>query len=316
MVKQDSAVHRLTNLVFALQDAARRGGRLLTPDWIRTNVDGYHRGNRDAFTQRLNRDIATLGRVGVPVIQERSADGTVMISLNYDAYELPEVSFTPEEAAVLGLAGEIGQTSELGVFARSGWTKLAASGVTRDLSQAPVFTAVNDTHRISSDVLRPILTIIREGLRMSFDYLPTPTAEAERRVMDPWGLVQYQDRLFLVGHDIDRDAPRVFRLVRVSDVRGVKARSTHESPGNLQDLVVAALSTFRERIDAVLTIPEGRAHELLAAGNRREDGKVVLLDVDRDWLARTAAGFAPDVVVEEPADVRAQIRDLLQGASR
>lgn len=41
-----------------------------------------------------------------------------------------------------------------------------------------------------------------------------------------------------------------------------------------------------------------------------------LVDVDRDWLARTAAGFAPDVVVHEPTDVRADIIALLRGVAR
>ncbi len=318
MGRQDKAVHRLTNLVFALQEADRQGGRMLTPEWIRRNVDGYADSSPEAFQRRLNRDIITLGRAGVP-LEQRSAgtDGGTAYRLLSDHYELPEVAFTPEEAAVLGMAGDLGESSELGVFARSGWTKLAAAGVRRDLTEAPVFTAVNDTHRLSPEILGNILTVIRAGLRMSFDYVPTPTSAPVRRTMDPWALVPLHDRLFLVGHDIERDSPRSFRVLRIAKVYGKRTAATHPRPEeNLQEVVEKTLRALHQRVDAVLTIPEGMAHELAAAGELREDGRTELLDVDRAWLARTAAGFAPHVIVHEPADVRADVIALLKGVSR
>ncbi|QGU04594.1 helix-turn-helix transcriptional regulator [Corynebacterium comes] len=313
MVKTQLAVSRLTNLVFALIDADRNGGRMLTPAWIREHVNGYQGLQDDAFLTKLRRDIATLGRAGVPLTSSPSGDGVTTYRLLSDQYDLPEVTFTPEEAAVLGLAGEMGQSSELGAFARSGWTKLAASGVSRDLSQAPVFTNVNDLHRLPPELLKDTLTIIRQGLRMTFDYLATPTSEPVRRVMDAWSLVPLHDRFYLVGHDIERDEPRCFRIRRIRNVRALRTRATHtEPPENPQDIVEKSLRVGRRRIDAVLSIPPGTALELAEAGTRRHDGLVELLDVDRDWLARTAAGFAPAVVVHEPADVRADILALLK----
>lgn len=53
----------------------------------------------------------------------------------------------------------------------------------------------------------------------------------------------------------------------------------------------------------------------MEAGERRPDGQVELHDVDRDWLIRTAAGYAPDVVVLEPEDVRSDILALLRSVS-
>ena len=318
MSRQDRAVHRLTNLVFALQEADRQGGRMLTPEWIEKHVDGYGDSTPEAFQRRLNRDIITLGRAGVPLEQRSAgASGGTAYRLLTDRYELPEVSFTPEEAAVLGMAGSLGESSELGVFARSGWTKLAAAGVSRDLSEGSVFTAVNDTHRLSPEILGNVLTIIREGLRMSFDYVATPTSEPVRRTMDPWGLVTLHDRLYLVGHDIDRDAPRSFRLLRISRVYAKRTPATHPRPEeSLQTIAEESLRALNQRVDAVLTIPAGMAHELTAVGRLREDGRTELIDVDRSWLARTAAGFAPDVIVHEPADVRADVIALLERVTR
>lgn len=318
MVKTEMAVSRLTNLVFALIEADRNGGRMLTPAWIREHVAGYRGLSDDAFLTKLRRDMATLGRAGVPLTASPSGDGVTTYRLLSDRYDLPEVTFTPEEAAVLGLAGDMGRSSELGAFARSGWTKLAASGASRDLSQAPVFTTVSDLHRLPPELLKDTLAIMRAGYRMSFDYLPTPTSRPARRVMDPWGLVPLHDRLYLVGHDVDRGEPRCFRIRRIRNVRALRnTPAVHtEATENLQTIVEDSLRVGRRRVDAVLRIPQGTALELAEAGTRRGDGLVELVDVDRDWLARTAAGFAPDVEVLEPADVRADVRALLAEAAR
>ncbi|AGF72468.1 helix-turn-helix transcriptional regulator [Corynebacterium halotolerans] len=314
--RTDAAIRRLTNLAFAFLGADQRGRRFLTPDWIRTHVPGYGDRADAAFTKQLGRDITTLRRAGVPVEAVQAETGT-LYRLQVDDYELPAVTFTPEEAAVLGLAGEMGQAGELAVFARSGWTKLAASGATRDLSEAPVFTSTTDLTRLSSSLLTDVMTTTRHKLRIVFDYLPTPTAQPQRRVMDPWGLVLLNDRVYLVGWDVDRAAPRCFRVLRIRGIRRSKDPATHTEPtAPLQEIVEQALRHGRRLVDAVVRVTQGRAGELVDAGETRGDGTVVLRDVDRDWLVRTAAGFAPDAVVVEPADVRGQVTALLEEAMK
>ena len=286
----DPAIRRLTNLAFALLGADQRGRRYLTADWIRSHVPGYDNRSDLAFTRQLGRDITTLRRAGVPVETQSSGDGN-LYRLQIEDYELPAVTFTPEEAAVLGLAGEMGQSGELGVFARSGWTKLAASGADRDLSRPPVLTTVSDLGRLPSALLTDVMTATRHRLRISFDYRPTPTATPQRRIMDPWGLVTLHDRIYLVGWDVQRKAPRSFRVLRIS-----------------------ALRQGRQRVDATLRVQPGQGGELPEAGTPDPDDPttVRLVDVDRDWLVRTAAGAAPGVVVREPADVRQEIIALLR----
>ncbi|RNE49725.1 WYL domain-containing protein [Corynebacterium alimapuense] len=286
---------------------------MLTPEWIRTHVEGYQDLSDDAFLTKIHRDIATLARAGVPLESWQSADGQgTVYRLQSEQYQLPEVSFTPEESTVLGLAGEMGHSGELGVFARSGWTKLAAAGASRDLSQTPVFSTVNDVTVLPARMLTSILTIIRAGFRMSFSYTATPASTPVKRTMDPWGLVPLHDRLYLVGYDVDRQAPRSFRILRISDVHAKRTRAVHtETATSLQKIVEDSLRVGRQRIDALLSIPEGSAHELAAAGTRRPDGLVELRDVDRDWLVRTAAGFAYVVELIEPADAREEIIALL-----
>lgn len=298
-----TSVQRLTNLAFALLGA----GQVRTPDWIRRHVDGYPAGqSTEAFRRMLGRDIQTLRRAGVPVVQ---TDGYGIVQ---DDYELPEVTFTPEEATVLGLAGEMGQAGELGLFGRSGWTKIAAAGADRDLSEAPVYAADTDLNRIPAASLTAVLTCVRAKKRMRFDYQAAPTTAPVRRTMDPWGVVVLNSRVYVVGWDVDRQNPRSFRMLRISDVKASHDRPTHtQATAPLQDIVTAGLKQGREYVDAVVRVPHGMAKELVDAGER--DGDLVrLTEVDQDWLVRTAAGYAPDVEVIEPADVRALIVALLK----
>lgn len=300
-----TSVQRLTNLAFALLGA----GQVRTPDWIRRHVDGYPaEQSKEAFRRMLGRDIQTLRRAGVPVVQ---TDGYGIVQ---DDYELPEVTFTPEEATVLGLAGEMGQAGELGLFGRSGWTKIAAAGADRDLSEAPVYTADTDLNRIPAATLTAVLTCVRATKRMRFDYQAVPTQARVRRTMDPWGVVVLNSRVYVVGWDVDRQNPRSFRMLRISGVKASHDPPTHtEATAPLQDIVAAGLKQGREYVDAVVRVPHGMAKELVDAGERDRD-LVRLAEVDQDWLVRTAAGYAPDVEVIEPTDVRALIVKLLKEA--
>jgi len=131
--------------------------------------------------------------------------------------------------------------------------------------------------------------------------------------MDPWGIVALNNRAYVVGFDVERGAERSFRAVRVSDVRKVKADDFHQPDRPLQHVVEDSLRG--PVVDAVIRVEEGTSHELVNAGTMRDDGTVALTNVERDWLVRTAASSAPDAVVVEPADVRADVVALLRAAA-
>jgi len=50
-------------------------------------------------------------------------------------------------------------------------------------------------------------------------------------------------------------------------------------------------------------------------GERTAEGTVVLTGVQKDWLVRTAAGYAPEVKVLDPPEVRTDIINLLRTAA-
>ncbi|SDS07230.1 helix-turn-helix transcriptional regulator [Corynebacterium timonense] len=297
------AIGRLTNLTFALLGAQRPR----TYDWVYAHVDGYAPRTTDSFQRQLARDVDTLRRAGVPA---RMSHGLVWVLK--DAYELPAIEFTDEEATVLGLAGDLGRGTSLGAFARSGWTKLAASGATRTFDSPALASVDNDVLRLDADTVTAVTACVRNRRRMIFDYAPSPTAATQKRTMDPWGIVALNNRAYVVGWDTDREAERAFRAMRVSNVRKATTSAYRGPDRPLQQVVEDALRG--PVTDARVTIG-GAVGEELAQRGQREGETITLRAVERDWLVRTVASYAPDVTRVEPKDVLDDVVTLLKANS-
>ncbi|AWB84001.1 helix-turn-helix transcriptional regulator [Corynebacterium liangguodongii] len=298
---EDSAVNqRLTNLTFALLGSPRPRDY----DWVGSHVEGYEGRTGPTLARQLSRDILTVRRAGVPARMENG-----LVWVDKDAYELPAIELTDAEATVLGLAGDLGSQGSLGAFARSGWTKLAASGATRTFDSPSLDALDNDVVRLDAQTVKNVTACVRGNRRMVFDYLPAPLAEPQRRVMDPWGIVAVRGRAYVVGWDVERGAERAFRATRISNVRASREPDFTPPTRPLRQVVDDVVRG--PVVDAVVSIPPGRGAELEARGTR--DGASITFEgVERDWLVRTCVGLAPDVEGIEPADVRADVIALLE----
>ncbi|APT93707.1 hypothetical protein CPHO_06100 [Corynebacterium phocae] len=309
----------MASLTFALLGTAQLKGKhaFRTGEWIQENIPGYPqdgdgKNGKAAFRKQLQRDISTLALAGVPVVFERGTGNTpTKVRIDEERYRLPEVEFTPEEAMVLGLAGGLGQEGGLSIFSQTGWTKMAAAGNSRNFG-GPQFAAFNDVRRIKPQDFQALISGVDKRRSISFSYQASPTARAQTRRMDPWGLVPRQGRVYLVGWDLDKMAPRAFRITRVSGVQREAAASDFHAPDRPLAEIVSSFIDPQDLVDALVRIPEDSAVEISSLGHRRDDGLVVIKQVSADWLARTAVGFAPEVEVIEPQSVRESIAALLE----
>ena len=162
MANDKDMVVRQVGLTFALlASPAKRDVA-----WVQTNVDGYGGRTRDAATHLIERDVRELRDLGVPA---RYQDGEVWVVK--DLYELPAVDLTAEEASVVGLAADLSKPGSLGEFARSGWTKLAASGATRSMDAPALMNVSNDIFQLRPDTLRAIVKCVQAKQRISFDFV-------------------------------------------------------------------------------------------------------------------------------------------------
>ncbi len=318
MADRSEHLERQINLTFAFISAATYDRKYLTQAWIHSNLAGYRNLSEDAFRKALQRDLVTLRKAGVPIenytIATGPFEGKQAYRLDSEGYELKDVEFTPEEAAVLGLAGEMGQDLELGAFARSGWTKIAASGANRDLGAAGAVVAnAGDLRVLSAKDLDNIQRARRLGRRIRFTYTRSQTDVPISRMMDIWGLVPERDRIYLVGHDIDRDRVRCFRITRIGEIEILGNPIEHPVPDgtDLQEVVRLNLRRGSELIDAHLAVQSGRAVALTSQGTPLGDDRWLLEDVDRNWLIRVAAAHAPEAMVTQPQDVIDEVIALL-----
>lgn len=221
MTRSDAMTARQLNLAFALLGSTRPRSQ----GWIAKHVDGYADRTPEALEKLVKRDVDDLRRVGVPA---ETQAGEAWIE--HDKYELAPLDLTVEEATALGLVVDLSQAGRLGAFARSGWTKIAASGVTRTFDSPTIAFVDNDIINLDPDVLKAVLACARTKTRMTFDFQPAPGASLQRRTLDPWSVIPLNNKTYLVGWDCGRQQERVFRLMKMSNIKKQRTRLPFTSP--------------------------------------------------------------------------------------
>jgi proteasome accessory factor B len=311
---------RLLNLVICLL-ATRRW---LTKEQIRAAVPQYADcESTEAFDRMFERDKENLRELGIPVVTGRVSawfEDEIGYRIDRDSYALPEIDFTAEEMAVLGLASRVWQQASLAGPAARALVKLRAIGVeTEDGSLVGVEPRV----RTTEPSFQPLYAATRDRAEVSFAYRK-PSGEAGERHLQPWALTSRSGRWYVVGFDLDRAAPRAFRLSRVEgEVRRNGPPGGYEIPEHVDpaamvggtddpdDARIAVLRVRRERCAGLRlrTVPP-------AAGPEAPPGWDVIGVRVREVgaLAQELAGYGADVVVLTPPDLRESVIRRLRGA--
>ncbi|MHB2024609.1 MAG: helix-turn-helix transcriptional regulator [Mycobacteriales bacterium] len=303
---------RLMNLVIALL-ATRTG---ISAGQIRERVPGYA-DDDVAFKRMFERDKEELRELGVPLETTIDWEGDPVYRVTRRDYELPEISLAPEEAAAVGLATRVWQDASLANAAAWAARKLAAAGVPEE--PAPALPAGLTPQLTASD---PAFPLLREALgqrrKVRFDYRPADGSPPATRRVAPWGLVWRLGRWYLVGHDLDRSAPRAFRLSRISGqprFDGPSGAVTVPAGVDVSSLVAARAEP---RASARIRVRPGRAIELrrqAEAVTARSDGydELVVGYDEPASFAGSLAGYGADVAVLEPPELRQAVIDHLRG---
>ncbi|MDZ7933246.1 MULTISPECIES: YafY family protein [unclassified Rhodococcus (in: high G+C Gram-positive bacteria)] len=319
-------VERLMNLVICLLSTRQ----FLTAEWIRESVAGYDDStSHEAFSRMFERDKNELRDLGVPLETGTATrfGGVEGYRINRDAYELPDIDLTSEESAAVAVAVKLWESPELTSAAQSALLKLRAAGIQVDQNEsAAAVTAVPARTRGSEPALGALLAAIDDGKSVRFQHRPSLTEPFTTRTVQPWGVVTFRGRWYLVGHDVDRDDTRTFRLSRIGDE--VKSFGTPQSVRkpdgvDLQDIVRRVAGTSSVSGTARVWLQDGRALELRRMGTvvgvqslGTRSGTVVEVPVRSwDWVSRLIAGHGADAVVLEPAELRADVISTLQKAA-
>jgi proteasome accessory factor B len=305
---------RLLNLVICLL-ATRR---YLSAEQIRRTVAGYEDLGDEAFKRKFERDKEDLRDLGIPL--ETGSDSPFDDEPGYrirrDDYSLPQIAFEPAELAVLGIAARTWQHASLSGQAFEAVVKLRAAGV--DIDDA-VPVAIETRVATSEPSFEPLRAAATDRRPVVFDYR-TPGAT---RHVEPWGLVSWHGRWYLVGHDTDRDDTRVFRLSRViGSVQAVGQAGSVEVPdGTDIRAIVVSTNDDTEALAASLRVRQGAAFGLRQRATsitHLDDGwdRVELTVAHAERLADEVVGYGADVIILEPAAARAAVVARLRESLR
>ena len=203
---------RLVNLVLCLLSTRQ----YLTAERIRAIVPGYHEAPTDeAFFRMFERDKSELRDLGVPLETGRQSnaegaeDGYRIARRDY---ELGDIDLEPDEAAAVALAARLWDSPQLTGAVHGALIKLRAAGVDVD-QDAPA--TVEPKVRASEPAFPPLLQAVQAGQVVAFDYRKPPPGGHKERTVEPWGVVAWRGKWYLVGWDRERDDTRCFRLSRV-----------------------------------------------------------------------------------------------------
>jgi proteasome accessory factor B len=227
-------------------------------------------------------------------------------------YELPEITLTGEEAAAVGLALRLWESAQLAGAAHGALVKLKAAGVDVDPSRALPLQPRLDA---GEPAFEPCYAAARDRRELHFDYRRPDEDEPAPRRVQPWGVVAWHGRWYLVGHDLDRQGTRVFRLSRVvgtPQAAGPAGAFTPPEGVDLSAVVARSIGGGQERLAVVRARP-GTANGLRRwatplgpAGDGEENGddRLQLRTTELGRLADQLAALGPDVLVEGPAELR------------
>ena len=217
----DKLIRQLSLVAFLMAER-----RPLTARDVKGNVEGYSEMSDEAFARRFYSDRAELTALGVPLTSQRDEfTGEELYTLRSENYFLDQLELDEDELAALQTAL---YTLE-GKFAYAEPLRLALQNLALGrpgFRHAPTETA--ERVRVTAPDYSPELAArlskleaaISKQRTIQFRYWsPARERETERR-LNPFALRLDEGVWYVVGHDLDREAIRTFRVARIrSDIR-------------------------------------------------------------------------------------------------
>jgi proteasome accessory factor B len=312
---------RLVSLVLCLLSTRQ----FITAERIRDTVEGYEvsaeSSNPDeAFKRSFERDKAELRELGIPLETGRNSafDTEDGYRIARKDFELPPIEFAADEAAAVGLAARLWSTASLASEARTALIKLRAAGVE---IEEPLGADALPPLPANEPALPDLLAAVSGQRVVQFSHRKPHAGAAERRTVEPWGVLSWRGRWYVVGHDRNRREVRSFRLDRIDgEVKTLNEVATTTRPAdlNMLELVrganpqVGEVASVRVRPDRGVRLRR-LAREVESLG---DEGDLLSIEYrDTGWLAALIAAGGTDVFVVSPPELVTAVVRLLQSAS-
>jgi proteasome accessory factor B len=312
---------RLLSIVVLLLSSRR----YLTAEQIRTAVSGYP-DEQEAFKRMFERDKEELRDLGIPLETGRSStiDDEIGYRISRQDYELPEIHLEPDEAAVLGIASRVWQSAELAGAAAGAALKLRAASREADGDgAASPRPGIQPRLSTQEPAFGPLWEAVRDRRPVTFSHLAPGRSEPTKRILEPWGVVNRRGRWYVAGHDRVRNAPRVFRLSRITGpVKPAGPPGSVKVPegADIREMVRDWDRPAAREHTATLRVRADAGNALHRWGQAVPDpahpgwDRLTIDYSDPQSYAGYLAGFGKDVVVLEPPELREAVIRQLKGA--
>jgi predicted DNA-binding transcriptional regulator YafY len=175
----------------------------------------------EVSTRTVRNDVERLRSLGYPVHATRGSVGGYRLGAGA---ALPPLLLDDEEAVAVavglrsGASGSVEGIEESSLRALAKLEQVLPPRLRRRLSALSVYTAAVPARRpgprIGSDLLTAIVAACRDRERLRFDYRAHDGSES-RRDAEPYRLVNWGRRWYLVAYDVQRADWRTFRLDRM-----------------------------------------------------------------------------------------------------
>jgi proteasome accessory factor B len=299
-------LERLINLLALLLESRRP---LTFEDIRRILPEAYPQADKASAKRQFERDKDTLRQIGIPleVVPTDAFEIEEGYMIRRDRYELPDLSFTPEEAAALFVAAG---GSEQDPRAAQAVRKLATGAETGLESLLEGATGGIDA---SGPHLERVADAAARRRRVRFRYRPLEGDPAERQV-DAWALLFRRGSWYLVGRDRDRNEVRSFRLSRIDSAvtdageadpppEGFSAADhLHAGPWGLGEPEITARVAFSPKVSwwALAGVSGSRALRTRRDGWTEAEVPAGQGEAFVSWVL----SFGADAVVLSPPEVR------------
>jgi predicted DNA-binding transcriptional regulator YafY len=276
-------------------------------------------------TRTVRNDVERLRSLGYPVHATRGPVGGYRLGAGAT---LPPLILDDEEAVAVTIGlrtaagGTITGVEETSLHALAKLEQVLPSRLRRKVSALQKFTTpVPPDHpgpRVSAETLAVIAAACRDQEQLRFDYSSHDGRPSQRRV-EPYRLVNWGRRWYLVAFDTDRADWRTFRADRITPRPPAGPRFIpRELPGDVIDHVKRGVSSAAWRFRARVTVhaPAGQITDRInpAVGTvEHVDEGTCILDTGADTIETLAVYLSlldADFTVTGPPELVAYLRVL------
>jgi predicted DNA-binding transcriptional regulator YafY len=300
--------------------------RLLSLLQARREWTGPELADRLAVSTRTVRnDVGRLRTLGYPVHATRGSAGGYRLS---PGATLPPLILDDEEAVAvtIGLRTAAGATitgvEETSLRALAKLEQVLPSRLRRKVNALQTYTTPvppdSPGPRVSADTLSSIAAACRDQEHLRFDYSRHDGSQSQRRV-EPYRLVTWGRRWYLVAFDTDRGDWRTFRADRITPRPPAGPRFTpRELPGDVIDHVKRGVSSAAWRYRARITVHApaaqitGRINPAVGTVEHVDD-RTCILDTGADTIEVLAVYLGllgADFSVTDPPELVEYVRML------